>query len=207
MAAFNANQATEMVTIRTSIAEDFTMRDMKLNDWMNLVAAFGVLAGLILVAIELKQTNDIAQAETIRALWYEDNDLDKFGLANGMLPLARKADEQPLELTDDEIERLDAFLTIQMQHQLTVSLMRNEHNMALSSTEAQAADIVDDHLAGRFGRGWFAANEYWLAEYHPGLVAAIKRELANTPVEIEHTWPSEIRESVRRVVENEQRAE
>ena len=79
--------------------------------------------------------------------------------------------------------------------------LRHQFLLALSTTDVQAADIVDDHLAGGFGRGWFAANEYWLVEYHPELISAIKSELAQTPLQVEYTWPSEIRESVRQVVE------
>ena len=81
------------------------MRNMKFHDWMNLIAAVGVLAGLILVAVELRQNNNLALAETTRALWYADSDIDMFAIENGILPLFRKSVEQPLDLSDDEIDR------------------------------------------------------------------------------------------------------
>ena len=81
--------------------------------------------------------------------------------------------------------------------------MRDQYDLAIGTTEAQAADIADDVLVGRFARGWFQANEYWLSEWHPELVAAIQHEFSTTPVAHEYELPSRIRESVRQVVEGE----
>ena len=42
------------------------MKDMKINDWTSLVATVGVLAGLLLVTLELRTINDMAEAEAVR---------------------------------------------------------------------------------------------------------------------------------------------
>ena len=54
-------------------------------------------------------------------------------------------------------------------------------------------------LSGRFGRGWFAVNENWIAQWHAGLVNAIKRELDEMPVTMKYSWPDEIRSSVNQI--------
>ena len=44
------------------------MSSAKLNNWLNIVAAIGVIAGLVLVAYELNQNTKLAHAE-----YYRDN--------------------------------------------------------------------------------------------------------------------------------------
>ncbi len=185
----------------SSISEDIAVRDAKVQDWINLVAVVGLLIGLVFVAVELRQNNELALSETIRELWYADNELDMFELENGLHELRIKSIEQPLDLSDDEISKLDKYLAMYLQHQIVVAVMRDSYAQSASTTAVQAADMVGDVLAGQFARGWFYANEDWINEYHPELVAEIKKEYARTPVMKNYTWPSEIRESVRQVVE------
>ena len=62
---------------------------------------------------------------------------------------------------------------------LSVATIRDTYGLAAAEAtiEVQAADIVDSFFLRRFGRGWFAANEYWTAIWHPDLVEAIKHSL------------------------------
>ena len=39
------------------------MQKSELNDWLQVVASIGVLIGLLLVFVEIRQTNEIARAE------------------------------------------------------------------------------------------------------------------------------------------------
>ena len=81
--------------------------------------------------------------------------------------------------------------------------MRDRYSSELLPLETQAAYIADDLLAGAFGRGWFNANEYWINDFQPELVTAIREKMANSTAAKAYTWPSVIREHVRQVVENE----
>ena len=179
------------------------MKDMKINDWPSLVATVGVLAGLLLVTLELRTTNDMAEAEAVREGWLSDINIDLFAIENGILRLRAKSIEKPLDLTDEEIQILSAYMTAEMQHNIAIADMRDRYSSELLPLEAQAADIVDDLLAGAFGRGWFNANEYWINDFQPELVTAIKEKMANSTAAKAHTWPSVIREHVKQVLENE----
>ena len=172
---------------------------MKLHDWLNLTAAFGVLAGLILVAMEIRQSNDLANAESLRELWVHDNQIDMFAFENGVLPLIEKSINDPLGLTDEEIIKLDVYLSMEMQHQIMVANMRDQFG-EFSTLELQSKSIVEDVLSGPFSRGWFYANQGWLEDYHPALTAAVNKRLSATGMDAGISWPSYIRENVRRVV-------
>ena len=176
------------------------MQVSKLNEWVNVGAAISVLAGLLRVAYELRQNNELAKAETVRALWELDSELRQLELQSDILPLLRTSVDEPSSLTDEEIDRLDTYLALAMQNQLSVATMRDTYGLAAAEAtiEVQAADIVDSFFLSRFGRGWFAANVYWTAIWHPDLVEAIKQQLAQEPVATKYSWPDEIRSSDRR---------
>jgi hypothetical protein len=181
------------------------MSTLKSNYWLNLIASVGVLIGLALVATELRQNNELAEAETVRSLWETDNELRKFELQTDILPVLITSINEPFSLTDQEIVRLDGYLSLILQHQLTIATMRDSYGLAASETtiEAQSADIVDTYLRGRFARGWFAASEYWISTWHADLVDAINQELGRVPVEMRYSWPDEIRSNVKRLYEDE----
>ncbi len=131
------------------------MQVSKLNEWVNVGAAISVLAGLLLVAYELRQNNELAKAETVRALWELDSELRQLELQSDILPLLRTSVDEPSSLTDEEIDRLDTYLALAMQNQLSVATMRDTYGLAAAEAtiEVQAADIVDSFFLSRFGRG------------------------------------------------------
>ena len=71
------------------------MQVSKLNEWVNVGAAISVLAGLLLVAYELRQNNELAKAETVRALWELDSELRQLELQSDILPLLRTSVDEP----------------------------------------------------------------------------------------------------------------
>ncbi len=129
------------------------MQVSKLNEWANVAAAISVLAGLLLVAYELRQNNELAKAETVRALWELDSELRQLELQSDILPLLRTSVDEPSSLTDEEIDRLDSYLALAMQNQLSVATMRDTYGLAAAEAtiEVQAADIVDSFFLSRFG--------------------------------------------------------
>ena len=171
------------------------MDTKKVSDWVNLLASAGVLLGLLLVGLELRQNNELAEAESVRELWNQNLAILQFELESDLLPLYAKAVEDPESLTNEEIERLDTYLEMFVSHQINVATMREDYGLAQSTTEAQAAGMVDDMLGSRFARGWYAESEYWIAEWHPRLNDAIKREMEKQPVMQSYTWPEQLRQA------------
>ena len=175
---------------------------MKINGWLNLAASISVLIGLGFVGYELRQNNVLAQAESTRELFNQDIERVKFSLQSDYSQLMKKSIDDPMSLTDDEIERLDKFMQINMQHHLNIAVMSDEFDLALLSTEEIAIFVVDDFLGGRFGRGWFNSNREWIGILSPALTSAIDQELDRTPVQLEYTWPAQIRSSIMQVTDD-----
>ena len=180
------------------------MRGHKVQSWINIAASLSVLIGLILVAIELRQTNDLALAETVRSLWEVNTELQKFEIENRILPLVRKSVENPNDLTDDEIDTLDTYYQIVFSFHITFTTMREDFGLAYGNTQDQAQKIVEDYLYNQFARGWYNASEYWIAPWSPELAREISKILENTPIENEYLWPAEIRRHSQEAVINSQ---
>ena len=82
---------------------------VRLSEWLQLVAAVGVIAGLMLVAYELRQNQELTRAqlnsETLAAM-------ENLSRSRQQEPLARaiaKTHEAPLELTPAERVMLDGY--------------------------------------------------------------------------------------------------
>ncbi|MCH8074166.1 MAG: hypothetical protein IIA09_19710 [Proteobacteria bacterium] len=56
----------------------------------------------------------MAEAEAVREGWLSDINIDLFAIENGILRLRAKSIEDPLDLTDEEIEILAAYMTAEM---------------------------------------------------------------------------------------------
>lgn len=58
------------------------MNSQKLNDWLQIVGLFGVIASLMFVGLQLKQTQDIAASETYQNRTAIANELNAAGMSS-----------------------------------------------------------------------------------------------------------------------------
>lgn len=177
------------------------MKNAKLGDWLSLVGTVGVLIGLILVTLELRTTNNMAEAEALREGWNLDISIDLFAIENGIWQLRAKSIERPLDLTDEEIGILSTYLTAQMQHYISIADMRKRYDESLLPLDRQAYGAANDLFIGAFGRAWFYANENWIYDFQPELATAIREEMAKSDVVETYTWPSVLRECTELIIE------
>jgi hypothetical protein len=155
----------------------------KLNEWLQLLASIAVLAGIVLVAWELEQNNELAQAESVRALWSENGDVIRFEMEFGIPSLFRRSIEDPHSLTDDEIIQLAKYLQLVMNHQINVAVMEKRYGLAIGDVDLEAKDLAEEYFGGELARSWFFANEYWLTLWEPEFIAALKEAIETTPVQ------------------------
>ncbi len=179
------------------------MTTSKAINWPNLIASIGVLAGLLLVAYELRQNNEIARAETFQTMWQMVSELTKIEVETDILQIYRRSIDDPLSLSDDDIDRLDSYLWLYFDTQTVKAVMRETYGLYDVSVERQANDSADYYLAGRFGRAWYAENKSAIAVYNPEFAEAVSERLANTPVELSHSYPEQLRSRIKRLDENE----
>lgn len=151
----------------------------KLNDWLQLVAALAVLAGLVLVFQELRQNNVIASAERTSDLYQEGSEIRRFMYENESLLLLQKAVEQPNELSDADIARLDSFFEMIWNYHAQLIAVNNL-GLISASIEMLAADFAW-YCQSSICRAWLEENQDWLVT-RPAFNAAVLSELERMPV-------------------------
>ena len=154
------------------------MRVPKLNEWLNFLASIGVLAGLLLVAYEIRQTNSVVFAEARGNLLsdYQALSMSAYGPEIGGMFL--KSIEEPDQLTDEEIFKLSEWLTATMSIYNKQAVLYYQFGWAADPTDDYEV-AVDYYFGGSFARYWYLENKYWL---DPNLVEIIDREIAANSV-------------------------
>lgn len=103
------------------------MKSEKLNNWLTLLANFAVVAGIIVLVIEINQNTQAIQLSSyqdltgriveINQLIIENPELklvsDKMGLGN---PACSRGDTSDVDLTEDEINLLNNIMFIWLRH-------------------------------------------------------------------------------------------
>lgn len=135
----------------------------KLNDWLQLAAALGVIVGLVLVAYELRQEQSLTRAELNSASM---DAIDAVSRSRQQEPLARalgKSMESPLELTPAERVILDGHykesLNLILREQLFV-----QRGIYEDQLEVYIFLFADHVLITEYGRLWWDAFKSKLEE-------------------------------------------
>ena len=155
------------------------MRTSRVNDWLQLLASMGVLAGLSLVAYELHQDNVLARAEAVRAVdaGWETISISEYESDIG--EIRAKSLAEPENLTLAEIFKLNGYL-IAMQTQYDRLLEMDDAGLWIDSGDLvddpayQIADAFNIYLDNRFGRIWYIENRSWM---DPVIVEIWDREM------------------------------
>jgi len=152
----------------------------KLNDWLQLAAALGVIAGLVLVATEIQQNADLTRAQL-----NSDSLTSWEQLARSMQqePLARalvKAEESPLELTLEEQVILAGFYNEQFLATLIRELTLMRRGVYEDELDIYAAAFARRVLSNEFGRAWW---EETVASRPSEITARVENALATMPAE------------------------
>ena len=167
------------------------MQISKINSWMQLIASIGVLVGIILVARELEQNNVLAEAETVNDIYKGWENIYQFEYQNDVGSLFIKSIEQPEDLTNSEIMRLDAWLNMIVGVTARQASMYFRYGLAYDPSE----DLVTTahfYFGGRFARAWFWENEEWL-DLEPQVFEIIRREIEARPADSNFEYLEAIR--------------
>jgi hypothetical protein len=111
------------------------MDSSRLNDWLQVIGLFGVMASLVFVGLQMKQTQDIALAETYgtRTAISSDNDSSVVGTPQYFSAVAKLYSGLRDELTAEEYIALEganaANLTIMenLHYQYMLGFLPEEH--------------------------------------------------------------------------------
>jgi len=130
----------------------------KLNDWLQLAAALGVIIGLVLVALELRQESNLTRAEmgfeyhgAIEAV-HRSMQSETTSRAMAM------ACENPLEMTMQDHLIVESFFT-----EVWTALFSRENYMQLRGVfiddlQISASWVADIMFRCEYGKDWFQVN-------------------------------------------------
>ena len=77
------------------------------NKWLTLLANVAVLAGIVFLALEVRQSNHIAIAATEMSVWDKYVSLNRMALENdGVAALLVKAADRDAEFSPEEKEKM-----------------------------------------------------------------------------------------------------
>lgn len=156
------------------------MNTDKLNKWLTLCANFGVLVGIILVALEINQANKTTYAEMVN----NHNDrwitIDHSWQDAGFAAAWAKAVENPEALTVAEMIQLSGHLYAYLDH--LNSYRRLEELGVLSAEATSFEDFVAKNtkvfFGNQFAQTWWQENK---AIYGEPFVSIVDAQLAQVP--------------------------
>ncbi len=119
------------------------MKSERLNSWLSLLANFGVVLGLALLIVEVRQTQHFAETEaTVRRLNQMEEMHQSFALSDSLPSIQEKARSDGIQsLSADEFRRLRSWelakrLGMQSQY---IQYVRGYLDRETAETIAQAA--------------------------------------------------------------------
>ena len=158
------------------------MNSQKLSNWLQIAANVGIIAGLVLVAMQLKQNSDLLKTQ----LLYEES--GRFISSEQALygeEAARvwaKSIENPRDLTLEEIRIVDGYLYS------TVEQWRATHMLAqqglLDDKDEWQLRVKDEayyFLGNEYGRAWWTVYKEETQITSPELKGLVDQVLAEDP--------------------------
>ena len=164
-------------------------------DGLQLFASVGVLVGLVLVAYEIRQNNDLAQADAVRSMLVGWQQIAISEYETDIVDIYVKSNEDPENLTATEIGKMSAWLTVVInQYMLTFSM--DERNLGYNygdvanGPEEELLLGFEYYFNSRFGRSWYLENRNWIDSE---IVEILDREMEARPVQSGTSYVERIR--------------
>jgi hypothetical protein len=144
----------------------------KINRWLTLLANLGVLGGLILVALQIRQNTAITRAQVTNDYFLADMQLELTMMGENPAASWIKAVYSPDELTREDAAVVDRYFNYGI-----VQLQRLRRMNELGLADDQWTDRISYlrwHLGNEVGRRWWANSKAGLPE---DLVATVEEIL------------------------------
>jgi hypothetical protein len=154
------------------------MKESKINEWLQVIGSFGVLAGLILVALQIQQSTVLVRAElrsNASDAWIA---IDASKQSESFASVLAKSIVNPQELTAAEILELDGYLFTYID-QLGRDRDMYDEGIFDDPPEALVRGSLYDYFGNEFARAWWAETKW---KFDTDIVDAIEGEMENISV-------------------------
>jgi len=162
-----------------------------LNDRLQLIASLGVVIGLFVLIIEIRQNSEIARDNTYVALIENWQTLAVAEFQSDISTVFEKSMESPETMTNAELFRLGSWIQSYIQiWQLQLQM------------DQGAAYDVNTEISGEFyylfgnhaSPAWYTANRYWMPIE---LTTVIDEHISNNPVGSDAAYFDAMKEYIR----------
>ncbi len=171
---------------------------MRKPNWLDGLQTFtsvSILVGLILVAYEIRQNNDFAEADAVRALTVGWQQISMSIYETDIASIRIKSIEDPQNLTSAEILKMSSWLSLIVnQYSLEFSMdYRNlgyDYSDVPNGTEQSLVGGFDYFFGNRFARSWYLENRFWI---DTEIVEIMDREYEARPIQSGASYAERIR--------------
>ena len=154
------------------------MKVGKISEWLQVIGSFGVLAGLILVALQIQQNTVLVRAELIS----NDSDawisIDASKQSERFASVLAKSIVNPQELNAAEILELDGYFFTYIDQ-----LIRDRELYDLgvfdNPMESLVRGSLSDYFGNEFARAWWAETKW---KFSLDIVETIDKEMVGISV-------------------------
>ena len=166
----------------------------RLNRWLTLGANIGILAGLILVAVQIQQNSQLVRMQLVNDGNLASNELWAPAAGENPSQALAKAIENPEELTFTEFFEIDAYLFS------NINLLYRNYELAQegifdeSEWQAGVEALAPYFLANKFGRIWW--REEASLFFSPEFSAFVDKQLEDEKAMDSHAYWLRIREQL-----------
>ena len=125
------------------------------NRWFSIAANVGIVIGLILVGLQLRQNASLARIQILSDDISDERaaEMAMFGDA-GAVAWA-KSIEDPGSMTSAEIKVVDGWLVSQVLGWSRVALLENEGLLAAGATKQRIETSISFYFGNQFARNWW----------------------------------------------------
>jgi len=171
---------------------------MRKRNWIDGLETFtsvSILAGLILVAYEIRQNNDFAEADAVRALTVGWQQIDMSMYETDIASIRIKSIEDPQNLTSAEILKMSSWLSV-IANQYSLEFSMDERNLGYdygdvpNGTEQSIVGGFDYYFGNRFARSWYLEKQFWM---EPRIVEIMDRKYAARPIQSDASYAERIK--------------
>jgi len=154
------------------------MKASKISEWLQVIGSFGLLAGLILVALQIQQNTILVRAELVSNASDAWINIDASKQSENFASVLAKSIVNPQELTTAEILELDGYLFTYIDQ---LDRDRDLYDLGVFDTppEALVRGSLSDYFGNEFARAWWVETK-WKCELN--IVEAFDREIENISV-------------------------
>lgn len=127
----------------------------KFNQWLLLLGHLGILAGLILVGVQIKQDNELTRMQIFSDTTASRIQMHGVLMGDNPAPVVMKSLVHPEELSLEELRIMDAYL-LSAVNEARLRMVLAQEGLRVDSTEEE--NLLLFYFGNRFAQEWW--NEF-----------------------------------------------